>query len=229
LDEESRSRLYQNPLRILDHKNPALREVIQNAPVLLDELDAASQARFNQVKNLLDNLAIPYVINPKLVRGLDYYCHTVFEWVTDDLGAQSAVCAGGRYDSLVQALGGQPTPAVGFALGLERAVLLLQNSVSLGFTLNIYAILLEEVGQQVGLTVVQNLRTRCPALTIEVGTIGQLKNQLKKADKQGAEYALIVGEAECLTQQYVLRNLREGTQAAYSLEELIAYFKGKPA
>jgi histidyl-tRNA synthetase len=226
LDEDSKRRLNTNPLRILDSKNPALQSLIEQAPQLLAHLDAESQAHFAEVCAILDASGITYTVNPRLVRGLDYYNRTVFEWVTHSLGAQGTVCAGGRYDSLVEQIGGQSTPAIGFALGIERLVALLEHAVVRDTTPHVYFILAggADIVRQ-GLIIAEQLRDALPQLRILTHCGGgSFKNQFKRADKSGARFALILGESELSTQQLTLKPLRENiAQQTLSLTETIHY------
>lgn len=227
LDEDSQRRLHTNPLRILDSKNPAMQGLIQGAPKLLDYLDEASQAHFARVKALLDAAGVRYVENPRLVRGLDYYCFTVFEWVTTHLGAQGTVCAGGRYDGLVETLGGPSTPAVGFACGLERLVLLLKERQSCQVTPQVFMILVGDAALQQGLVLAERLRTELPTLRLEVNLSGgSFKNQFKRADKSGAQIALIMGDDELAKQTVGVKYLqRQVPQQEVSWQNLTVLLK----
>jgi len=202
LDEDSRRRLVTNPLRVLDSKNPDLSEIIAGAPVILSHLGEASMRHFEQFRAGLDTLGIPYAINPRLVRGLDYYNRTVFEWITDDLGAQGTVCAGGRYDGLVAQLGGRPTPAVGFAMGLERLVALLEtreaaNATSPANPLDAYLVAVGAAAQVAAPTLAERLRDAAPGLRLQCHCGGgSFKSQFKKADRSGARFALVLGDEE---------------------------------
>lgn len=201
LDEDSQRRLTTNPLRILDSKNEATQAVLVGAPTLGDYLDEDSRLHFDGVRARLDAAGIRYEINHKLVRGLDYYNRTVFEWVTDKLGAQGTVCAGGRYDGLVSQLGGKATPGVGFAMGVERLVLLLETLELLPAELNraadVYVCAFGEAAELAALTLVERLRDELPALRLLLNSGGgSFKSQFKKADKSGARYALILGDDE---------------------------------
>ncbi len=211
LDEDSLRRLETNPLRILDSKNPALKEVLDNAPALLDHLDDESRQQFDKLKASLDAVGIEYTINPRLVRGLDYYCKTVFEWVTDELGAQGTICAGGRYDGLVEQLGGKLTPAIGFALGMERILSLLETQQEQqAETIDIYFVLLGEDCETKGLQLVEEIREQLPDVKMIAHCGGgSMKSQMKKADKSGAEIALILGEDELKNTQVTVKYLRE--------------------
>jgi histidyl-tRNA synthetase len=214
LDEDSRRRLDGNPLRILDSKNPALARLIEGAPRLTDHLDAESAVHFARLRSHLDAAGIPYVINPRLVRGLDYYSRTVFEWVTSDLGAQDAVCSGGRYDGLVAQLGGDPVPAVGWALGEERIVELmrLQQLVEDEGRPDVYLVLAGDEADALGLGLAEQLRDAVPGLKVEANCGGgSFKSQLKRADRSGARYAVIVGDDEAARQVAALKPLRDGS------------------
>ncbi len=213
LDEDSQRRLTRNPLRILDSKDPGIRELLKGAPRLPDFLDDAGRAHFEGLRALLDDLQVPYRVNPGLVRGLDYYTHTVFEWVTDDIGAQSTICAGGRYDGLVEQLGGKPTVAVGFAMGLERLILMLETLDLIPAHVNnnadVYVTALGDsavgAAQQLG----EQLRSALPELTVITHCGGgSFKSQMKKADRSGAQVALILGENEVQAGTVGLKPLR---------------------
>ena len=210
LDEDSRRRLETNPLRVLDSKNPAMQTLIAAAPNLHEHLDEASHRHFEQLCATLQAAAIPYRINPRLVRGLDYYTRTVFEWVTTHLGAQGTVCAGGRYDGLVEQLGGQSTPAVGFALGLERLAELasLQQVAGADNSPQVYVAPLGEgnIVQQ-ALLLAEQLRDVGLRVELHCGG-GSLKSQLKRADRSGAQYALLLGDSELAAAQVSVKNLR---------------------
>ena len=212
LDEDSRRRLGGNPLRILDTKNPAMREIVEGAPVLTDYLDEESAAHFAALRAQLDGAGIPYVVDPRLVRGLDYYSRTVFEWVTTDLGAQDAVCSGGRYDGLVAQLGGTPAPAIGWALGEERIVELmrLQQRVGSEATPHVYLALAGPAAEAAGLRLAEALRDAVPGLRIETNCGGGgFKSQLKRADRSGASHAVILGDDEMAQQHATVKPLRE--------------------
>ena len=223
LDEEAIRRLHTNPLRILDSKNPAMQAVIGGAPRLDEYWDQESRAHFDGLCRLLDAESIPYTLNPNLVRGLDYYQLTVFEWVTTALGAQGTVCAGGRYDGLVEALGGKPTPAVGLAAGLERLVLLLQAQEQRVGVPDIYVIAAGLGAALWGFEVAERVRDALPHLKVERHPgEASFKSQMKRADKSGARWALIMGETEVAAHAIALKDLREeGTQVTYSLPQLI--------
>jgi histidyl-tRNA synthetase len=208
LDEDSRRRLYSNPLRILDSKNPVMQALLAEAPQLLEHLDADSRVHFDALRAHLDAIGIAHVINPRLVRGLDYYGRTVFEWTTDRLGAQGTICAGGRYDDLIPLLGGPATPAVGFALGLERVMALLPEASHTAVP-HCYLALAGNTAEQLGLAFAERLRDAVPALRMQVHCGGgSLKSQLKRADKSGASFALILGEDELASGRITLKALR---------------------
>lgn len=206
LDEDSRRRLETNPLRVLDSKNPDMQDVVRSAPSLLDHLDDASRAHFDTLQAFLSQAGVTYMVNPRLVRGLDYYSRTVFEWLTDRLGAQAAVCAGGRYDGLVEMLGGKPTPAIGFALGMERLVELLVQSgrASEALVPQLYLVPVVEACAVSALGMAERLRDRDVRVECHFGG-GSLKSQLKRADKSGARYAVLF-ESDG---QMVLKDLRD--------------------
>jgi len=199
LDEDARRRMYSNPLRVLDSKNPDMQSLIEAAPKLADYLDETSQCEFQQVQDLLKAAGISYRVNPRLVRGLDYYNKTVFEWVTTRLGAQGTVCAGGRYDTLVDQLGGRATPAAGFAIGLERLVALIEEAhgVQRSPDADLYILAMGSHAEAEALVMAEQLRDAFPGLRImsNLGG-GSLKAQFKRADRSGARYALILGEDE---------------------------------
>ena len=232
LDEESKQRLTKNPLRILDSKNPDMKNLIAHAPKLLDFLDEASLAHFEKLQTYLVHAGVNFTVNPCLVRGLDYYTKTVFEWTTDKLGTQSTVCAGGRYDELVQQLGGKSTPAVGFSLGLERIILLMQQNEKYRKcepSLHAYLITDSDQSFAVGLKTANYLRKKVPGLRLLLHCGGgNLKSQFKKADKSGAQYALIIGEHELKTRTIAIKNLREELpQQSIYQDELAEYLKLK--
>ena len=214
LDEDSKRRLSSNPLRILDTKVPETQALLVDAPKLADHLDEASKVHFDGLKARLDAAGIPYVINPKLVRGLDYYSKTVFEWVTDKLGAQGTVCAGGRYDGLVEQMGGKPTAGVGFAMGIERLVLLLETleqvPSDIARQVDVYFCAFGETAELQALVLAEQLRDRLPGLRLQMNAgAGSFKSQFKKADKSGALFALILGEDELAQQVVGLKPLRD--------------------
>ena len=217
LDEDSQRRLTTNPLRILDSKNAQTQALLVGAPTLADYLDEESRLHFEGVKARLDAVGIRYEINHKLVRGLDYYNRSVFEWVTDKLGAQGTVCAGGRYDGLVSQLGGKPTPGVGFAMGVERLILLLETLQLLPEELNapadLYLCAFGEAAELAGLALAERLRDAIPGLRLLVNSGGgSFKSQFKKADKSGARFALILGEDELAARVVGCKPLRDDAQ-----------------
>lgn len=222
LDEDSVRRLESNPLRILDTKNPEMVSVVAAAPKLVDYLDDDSKQHFEQLKAYLDDLGIAYVVNPNLVRGLDYYNRTVFEWVTTELGAQGTVCAGGRYDGLVEQIGGKPTSAVGFAMGLERLIALLMDHQLIPMHTmmpDIYMVLAGESSQRPGMVVSESIREAMPNLNVHMHCGGgSFKSQFKKADKSGAKLALVLGEDEVNQQAIAVKFLREDLP-----QELVAW------
>ncbi len=229
LDTDSQRRLSTNPLRILDSKNPEMQALIESAPQLLEHLDEESQTDFAALQQLLDQTGIRYRVNPRLVRGLDYYNKTVFEWVTQQLGAQGTICAGGRYDTLVEQLGGQPTPAIGFALGMERLVLLLaQSNLPLPNPApHVYLMTMGDQAMQQGFRLAESLRDNLPQLRILVHCGGgSFKSQFKRADKSGAQIALVLGENELEQQQITLKYLRtEQPQISVALTKLADYLQ----
>lgn len=230
LDGDSQRRLTTNPLRILDSKEAATQALLDQAPVLLDYLDDASREHFTQLKSLLDAAGVSYEVNPRLVRGLDYYGKTAFEWVTDKLGSQSTVCAGGRYDNLVEQLGGKPTPAVGFGIGLERLILLLQAVAAIPADLaqiaDIYIVAVGNV-QREALQLAETLRTELvDRRVINHCGGGNFKNQLKKADKSTADIALILGEDEVAKGILTLKFLREEKpQQTIALSDVVRFLQ----
>ncbi|MEH6585492.1 MAG: histidine--tRNA ligase [Halioglobus sp.] len=213
LDEDSQRRLESNPLRILDSKNVDTQALLDDAPSLADFLDEESSADFKRLCDLLDAAGIEYTLNPRLVRGLDYYNKTVFEWVTDRLGAQGTVCGGGRYDGLVEQLGGKSVPGVGFAMGVERLVLLLEECGKLpqaGPIADIYVVSFGDVAQREAVATAEQLRDALPGLRIvQHNGGGSFKSQMKKADKSGARLALIWGEDEVAANSVSIKTLRE--------------------
>ena len=232
LDAESLHRLDRNPLRILDSKNPDLKDLIVNAPDLSDYLDDESKVHFDGVQKLLGDVGVEYVINSRLVRGLDYYSRTVFEWVTDLLGAQSAVCSGGRYDTLVSQLGGKDTPAIGWALGVERVVELIMAE---GLPINeqtpdAYLTAGGEQARRAGFSIAEQLRTRLPNARVSMDCMGgSLKSQLRRADRSGARLALILGEDELAAEKISVKALREDTpQVMLTLDELVSMLLCSP-
>ncbi|MBK8534331.1 MAG: histidine--tRNA ligase [Candidatus Competibacteraceae bacterium] len=229
LDEDSQRRLHTNPLRILDTRNPAMRGVVAEAPVLLDHLDTESQIHFAELRALLDSAGITYEINPRLVRGLDYYCKTVFEWVTDTLGAQGTICAGGRYDGLIEQLSGPAVPGIGFAMGLERLVAMLVAAGYSGADPNphAYLIMVGDAAQRQGLVLAEQLREQLPLrLRMNCGG-GGFKAQFRRADHSGARFALILGEDEIKAGTVAIKPLREtqGEQVTLSQDQVAAHLR----
>jgi histidyl-tRNA synthetase len=227
LDDDSARRLEQNPLRILDSKNPALENLIAAAPAITDHLDAESQAHFEQLKATLDEAGVAYRVNPRLVRGLDYYSRTVFEWLTDRLGAQAAVCSGGRYDGLVEQLGGRSTPAIGWALGMERLVELVQDNSPPAAAPHAYLVPVGSKAQSAAHALAEALRDEFAGLRLLTHCgAGSLKAAMKKADKSGATLALILGDTELAAGQVLVKPLRaEGEQQALEHDALRARLK----
>ena len=229
LDEDSQRRLQTNPLRILDSKNPVMQKLNENAPKLIDHLDAESKRDFEVLCKILDDAGVSYKINPRLVRGLDYYSKTVFEWVTDKLGAQGTVCAGGRFDGLVEQLGGKTTPAIGFALGLERLIELLEISedVQHDNNLHAYLVLIGDAALSKGIPLSEKWRNEFTGLKLQVNCGGgSIKSQMKKADKSGANIAFILGEDEIEKNEITVKFLREKKeQEVIGLSEVSGYLK----
>ena len=212
LDEDSQRRLESNPLRILDSKNTDMQALIEAAPALKDSLDQESRDHFNELTDILDKTGVPYQVNQRLVRGLDYYCHTVFEWVTETLGAQGTVCGGGRYDGLVEQLGGKPNFAAGFSMGSERLVSMLidQGKARIESGCDIYLLMRGENSIARAQQLAESLRDQMPRLKLVVHAgAGSFKSQMRKADKSGASIALILGEAEIEAGTVAVKFLRE--------------------
>ena len=219
LDEEAKRRLHTNPLRILDTKNPAMQELCAAAPKLIDFLGAESMAHFEGVQRVLRDAGVSFTINPRLVRGLDYYNLTVFEWVTDKLGAQGTVCAGGRYDGLVEQLGGKPTPACGFAMGVERLIALIKESGGepAAPAPDVYLVHQGESASRMAFRVAEGLRDQGINVLQHCGG-GSFKSQMKKADGCGATFAVIIGDDEAATGEAQLKSLREEGSAQLKLK-----------
>ncbi|MEQ1963486.1 histidine--tRNA ligase [Xenorhabdus khoisanae] len=227
LDEDCQRRMYTNPLRVLDSKNPEIQQLLNDAPELFDYLDAESKEHFDGLCQILDNAGIKYRINQRLVRGLDYYNRTVFEWVTSALGAQGTVCAGGRYDGLVEQLGGKATPAVGFAMGMERMVLLVQeinpDFVADLTVADVYLSSFGEGSQQAALILAEKIRDQLPELRLMTNHGGgNFKKQLTRAGKHGAKVALILGEDEIQAGNVTIKDLRNGEQETLSQQTVAA-------
>ncbi len=228
LDADSSRRLQRNPLRILDSKNPAMQELIAGAPVLEDYLDPESRDHFERVRTLLTDVGVEFTVNPRLVRGLDYYTRTVFEWVTDRLGAQSAVCSGGRYDGLVSQIGGRETPGVGWALGVERVVELMRDEGfdDTGPEPDVYVVAVGDRAQRECFSTAERLRDAVPAVRLVMGPPGGFRAQLRKADRSGARYALIVGDDELAAGKFSVKPLREDrAQELVPRDELAGWFE----
>ena len=231
LDEDSIRRLEQNPLRILDSKNPDLQDIVEAAPVMLDYLDDTSAEHFAGLRSLLDAAGIEYTVNRRLVRGLDYYSKTVFEWVTDALGSQGAVCSGGRYDGLVEKLGGRPTPAIGWAMGIERFVALFEacGGKAPSRAADVYLAAVGDGTLQRAFTLAEELRDRIPGICVAMNLGGgSFKSQLKRADKSEARYALVLGEQELSEGRIGLKPLRsDEEQTSVALDDLADVLAGK--
>ena len=231
LDEDSIRRLEQNPLRILDSKNPGMQAIVEAAPVMLDYLDEESATHFSGLRALLDAAGVTYIVNPRLVRGLDYYSRTVFEWVTDALGSQGAVCSGGRYDGLVQKLGGRETTAIGWAMGIERFVALYEACGGEAPTsdADVYIAALGSGTLERAFGLAEELRDTISGIKVEMNLGGgSFKSQMKRADKSGAEFALILGEQELVDGCIGVKPMRSaGEQTNVALEELAAMLEQK--
>ena len=229
LDEDSLRRLKTNPLRILDSKNKDLEALIAEAPKMIDHLDRESNEHFKSLKNYLDHLEIPYKVNPKLVRGLDYYNQTVFEWVSNELGSQGTICGGGRYDGLVEKMGGNPTPAIGFAMGLERIALLIHDKSKqlISDRPHLYFLSMGKSAHFESMKISRQILEVMPNITITNDiTIGTLKSQMKKANKSGADYALILGDEELAKNVLGLKPLKgQGVQQSIELEGIIQHLQ----
>jgi len=229
LDEDSLRRLSTNPLRILDSKSSEMEALIESAPKMIDHLDDVSDEHFSAFKNYLDCLEIPYSINPRLVRGLDYYNRTVFEWISNDLGAQGTICGGGRYDGLVEKMGGNPTPAIGFAIGIERLILLIKDQPNKlqKNKLHLYFAALGERAQVTSIKLSRDIHSALPDIIITNDmSVGSLKNQMKKANKSNADFALILGEEELSKNQLSIKPLKgQGDQQLIKLEGIIQHLQ----
>ena len=229
LDEDSLRRLETNPLRILDSKNPDMQLMLREAPVLLEHLGEDSLQHFNSLKSMLDDLGISYQLNTRLVRGLDYYGKTVFEWVTDELGSQGTICAGGRYDGLIAQLGGKANHAIGFAMGMERILALVEQleTVNIEPSVDVYLIRVGQDAEKAGLLLSEHLRDSIDGLKLQVNCGGgSFKSQFKKADKSGAAFAIIIGDDEALRGEVALKSLRiEQEQTTLSHDALLDTLK----
>lgn len=230
LDADAQRRLHSNPLRILDTKNPAMKDIVDSAPRLMDFLGDASIAHFNSLTAILDATGIAYSVNPRLVRGMDYYNLTVFEFVTDSLGAQGTICGGGRYDYLVEQIGGKPAPAVGWALGVERVLELVreQGRGPEGSVPDVYAVIADQHAVPVAMRTLQSLRAAGIRAQMHAASgegFGTMKSQFKKADASGARFALVFGAEEVALQQVTVKSLRDGhgEQERYALANLSAW------
>jgi len=231
LDEDSIRRLDRNPLRILDSKNPDMQGVIEAAPLMLDYLDDASAAHFAALKEMLDTAGIGYSVNPRLVRGLDYYNRTVFEWVTGALGSQGAVCSGGRYDGLVEKLGGRPTPAIGWAMGVERLVMLYEacGGTAPSTAPDVYVVAVGDAAVSLGMELSEALRDGIRGIRVETNLDGgSFKSQLKRADRSGADFAIIIGDDEVKSRKVGLKPLRSGTdQCDIGVDSLVTEIRSR--
>jgi histidyl-tRNA synthetase len=222
LDEDARNRLHSNPLRILDSKNPSMQEMIEGAPRLIDHLGEGAAAHFEGLKRLLTGAGLAFKVNPRLVRGLDYYNRTVFEWMSPHVGAQSTITGGGRYDALFSELGGKPTPACGFGMGIERVVLALRASkVTAAFAPDAFVAHAGEAAESAAWQVSERLRDA--GLTVVLGQGGSFKSQMKKADASGARYAVIIGDDEVAANKVTLKPLRGGEQQTLDLQSAIQF------
>lgn len=223
LDEDCKRRMYTNPLRVLDSKNPDVQAILGDAPQLSDYLDTESKQHFAGLCELLDAAGIEYTVNQRLVRGLDYYNRTVFEWITESLGSQGTVCGGGRYDGLVEQLGGKPTPAVGFAMGLERLVLMMETlgNTDVRRSVDVYMVTAGEGTMMAGMKLAEQLREQVPGLRVMTHFGGgNFKKQFKRADKVGAAIALVLGEDEVAAQTVVVKDLAGGEQNTVAQAEV---------
>ncbi|MFT7091420.1 MAG: histidyl-tRNA synthetase [Candidatus Azotimanducaceae bacterium] len=230
LDEDSQRRIDTNPMRVLDSKVPATRALLEDVPLLIDYLDNESKADFESLRGYLDGFGVEYIINPFIVRGLDYYNKTVFEWTTDSLGAQGTICAGGRYDGLVEQVGGKPTPGVGFAMGIDRLALMLENVTTPVGAADIYIASIGDAARSRALEVGEAVRTALPHVktVVHCGS-GKFKAQFKKADAHAARVTLVIGEDEVANDEVGVKYLRENTEqtsvkTAELTNHLLQYF-----
>lgn len=230
LDSEAKSRLHTNPLRLLDSKNPAMQAVIQQAPSIQDYLNDEAQSHFHQLCSILDTCQVVYDVNPRLVRGLDYYSHNVFEWITDDLGAQGTLCAGGRYDALVEMQGGKPTPATGFAMGLDRLVELIidKDLWQPHNQTDVYLVWDKQIAVDKVMAISEQLRTDLPQLTLMMHLgVASFKSQFKKADKAGAQFALILGPDEIQSRVISVKAMQDRNlpQQQLSYQDVVSFLQ----
>ena len=230
LDEDAKRRLHTNPLRILDSKNPRMQSICEGAPKLMDSLGEASKLHFDQLCQLLNDAGVSFVINHRLVRGLDYYNRTVFEWVTTKLGAQGTIAGGGRYDTLVEKLGGKPTTACGFAIGLERVILLMQEyGVKANQIPDVYLVNVGEIAEAKAFTLAETLRNQGLSVLLHAGG-GSFKSQMKKADRSGARYAAIFGDDEAALDELSLKPLLENNaQTRCKISDVANHLRGNNA
>ena len=224
LDQDSLRRLDSNPLRILDSKDSATRDLLKDAPVVTDFLDRESREHFDGLKSLLDQRQVPYNINGSIVRGLDYYNNTVFEWVSNDLGSQGTICGGGRYDGLVEQVGGRATPGVGFAIGLDRLAMLLEDRFETSSECDIYVASLGKIGKEKSLLLAEDLRVGLKNKKVIVDcTEAKLKSQMKKANAERARLAIIIGEEEATKGEVIVKHLETGLQSHVSFNSVTDY------
>jgi histidyl-tRNA synthetase len=220
LDADAKRRLHTNPLRILDSKNPAMQSMVEGAPRLIDALGEAAADHFESLKVLLEGAGIAYTVNSRLVRGLDYYNRTVFEWISPHIGAQSTIAGGGRYDTLFEQLGGKPTPACGFGMGMDRVILAMQAAgAKAGADVDFFVVHSGEGAELVAWTLAESMRTS--GNNVVLGAGGSFKAQMKKADANGARFAVIIGDDEIASDRFTVKNLRDGTQQTMARDELI--------
>lgn len=230
LDEDAKKRLHTNPLRVLDSKNPEVQKIVVDAPVLLDYLSSEALAHFESLKEKLTSMDLEFRVNPYLVRGLDYYNRTVFEWVSTELGAQGTVCAGGRYDSLVEQMGGKKTVAAGFAVGLERLHSLLEDSLAAQIsTVDAYLVAVGDMVSSYAFDLCEKIRHQIPGFSVQMNCGGgSIKSQMKRADRCSAKFALIIGEQEFEQKTVTLKSLQtDRPQQTVKLEELIEILKSE--
>ncbi|MDG1234189.1 MAG: histidine--tRNA ligase [Pseudomonadales bacterium] len=225
LDEDSQRRLTTNPLRILDSKSSKTQEILRDAPVLSDYMDNESKQHFEGLQGLLDDNGIAYKVNPNIVRGLDYYNKTVFEWITTTLGSQGTVCGGGRYDGLVEQLGGKPSPGIGFAMGLDRLSLMLAEKMESSKDADVYVVSQGDAARATGLRLAELIRDQLPGKKVIVHCgDGKFKSQMKKADASGADLALVLGEDEVAAGTVSIKALREGGEQSTISQETLAQY-----